>query len=256
MRPAEMPKEGRRAFDGRDGGPKANPGLHWRLRYMADEEPRGTVLLVESDAQERERLAAGLEDAGFEVTLCPGPTGPDYTCVGARTLECPLAKGASVVVLDMWLEGEDLMEGTPAEELIDVYLLAGHRVIALARSPSRRRDPRSSGPVAPPPGVRGARHGDRLAGPRPWGRRLLVPPHTNARVARRDLGPDARIELQRQLEPDRRSSAGIRGHRRLPAQVCGAALEIGETLAAADRGRLEPGAIVVDLQQSYAGLVA
>jgi hypothetical protein len=32
----------------------------------------------------------------------------------------------------MWLEGEDLMEGTPAEELLDVYLLAGHRVIALA----------------------------------------------------------------------------------------------------------------------------
>ena len=93
---------------------------------------RGTVLLVESDAQERERLAAGLEDAGFDVTLCPGPSGPDYTCVGSRTLECPLAKEASVVVLDMWLDGEDLMEGTPAEELLDVYLLAGHRVVALA----------------------------------------------------------------------------------------------------------------------------
>jgi len=102
---------------------------------MADEEPRGTVLLVESDAQERERLAAGLEDAGFDVTLCPGPSGPDYTCVGARTLECPLAKGASVVVLDMWLDGDDLMEGTPAEELLDVYLLAGHRVIVLAAHP-------------------------------------------------------------------------------------------------------------------------
>jgi hypothetical protein len=102
---------------------------------MADEEPRGTVLLVESDAQERERLAAGLEDAGFDVTLCPGPSGPDYTCVGARTLECPLAKGASVVVLDMWLDGDDLMEGTPAEELLDVYLLAGHRVIVLAPHP-------------------------------------------------------------------------------------------------------------------------
>jgi hypothetical protein len=93
---------------------------------------RGTVVLVESDTQERERLAAGLEDAGFGVRLCPGPSGPDYTCVGARTLECPLAKGASVVVLDTWLDGEDLMEGTPAEELLNVYLLAGHRVIALA----------------------------------------------------------------------------------------------------------------------------
>ena len=99
---------------------------------MEEYGSRGTVLLVESDAQERERLAAGLEDAGFDVTLCPGPSGPDYTCVGARTLECPLAKGASVVVLDMTLDGEDLMEGTPAEELLNVYLLAGHRVVALA----------------------------------------------------------------------------------------------------------------------------
>lgn len=99
---------------------------------MEEYGSRGTVLLVESDAQERERLATGLEDAGFDVTLCPGPSGPDYTCVGARTLECPLAKGASVVVLDMWFEGEDLLDGTPAEELLNVYLLAGHRVVALA----------------------------------------------------------------------------------------------------------------------------
>lgn len=98
---------------------------------MADIEPRGTALIVESDEEEGERLAACLEDAGFEVTVCPGPLGPDYTCVGARTLECPLAKGASVVLLDMNLDGDDLMEGTPAEELLNVYLLAGHRVIAL-----------------------------------------------------------------------------------------------------------------------------
>ena len=90
---------------------------------------------MESDEQERERLAAGLEEAGFEVTLCPGPSGPDYTCVGVRTLECPLAKGASVVVLDMSLDGDDLIEGTSAEELLNVYLLAGHRVIALGLQP-------------------------------------------------------------------------------------------------------------------------
>ena len=102
---------------------------------MAERERRGTVLLVESDAQERERLAAGLEDAGFDIMLCPGPSGPDYMCVGARTLECPLATGASVVVLDMRLDGDDVMEGAPAEELLNVYLLAGHRVIALGLQP-------------------------------------------------------------------------------------------------------------------------
>jgi hypothetical protein len=128
-------QEGRKASDGRDGRPKARSQPYQRLRHMEGYGSRGTVLLVESDAQERERLAAGLEDAGFGVTLCPGPSGPDYTCVGARTLECPLAKGASVVVLDTWLDGDDLMEGTPAEELLDVYLLAGHRVIVLASHP-------------------------------------------------------------------------------------------------------------------------
>jgi len=102
---------------------------------MAEQELRGTALIVESDEQEGERLAACLEDDRFEVTLCPGPSGPDYTCVGARTLECPLAKGASVVVLDMSLDGDDLIEGTPAEELLDVYLLAGHQVIALGLQP-------------------------------------------------------------------------------------------------------------------------
>ena len=102
---------------------------------MAERKPRGTALIVESDEQEGERLAACLEDAGFEVTRCPGPSGPDYTCVGARTLECPLAKEASVVVLDMSLDGDDLIEGTPAEELLNVYLLAGHRVIALGLRP-------------------------------------------------------------------------------------------------------------------------
>jgi hypothetical protein len=102
---------------------------------MAEQEPRGTALIVESDEQEGERLAACLEDAGFEVTVCPGPSGPDYTCVGARTLQCPLANGASVVILDMSLEGDDLMEGAPAAELLNVYLLAGHRVIALGLDP-------------------------------------------------------------------------------------------------------------------------
>jgi len=98
---------------------------------MAGSERQGTVLIVESDADERDRLAACLEDSGLQVTICPGPTGPDYTCVGSRTLECPLAAGVSVIVLDMALESEALMEGTAAEELLGVYLFGGHRVIAL-----------------------------------------------------------------------------------------------------------------------------
>lgn len=39
------------------------------------------------------------------------------------------------MVLDMNLDGDDLMERAPGEELLDLYLLAGHRVIALGLHP-------------------------------------------------------------------------------------------------------------------------
>jgi hypothetical protein len=128
---------------------------------MEEYGSRGTVLLVESDAQERERVATGLEDAGFNVTLCPGPSGPDYTCVGARTLECPLAKGASVVVLDMWLEGVALMEGTPAEE--------PRRVLLRPSSDRPRLAPRRDPPGGACPDAWLEELATRFApAPRPW----------------------------------------------------------------------------------------
>ena len=98
---------------------------------MADDDRPKTVLLVEPDDGERRRLAASLEDDGFDVMVCPGPTEPDYTCVGTRTLGCPLAKDASIVVLDMDLESDAAMEGSAAVELLDVYLTGGNRVVAL-----------------------------------------------------------------------------------------------------------------------------
>ena len=58
---------------------------------------------VESDPVERERLAATLEGNGFEVVLCPGPTAPDYTCIGARVGRCPLATNGCVVVPSLQL---------------------------------------------------------------------------------------------------------------------------------------------------------
>jgi hypothetical protein len=48
---------------------------------MPDE---GTVLLVESDHAESERLGRALENAGYEVITCPGPTAPEYACIGGR----------------------------------------------------------------------------------------------------------------------------------------------------------------------------
>jgi hypothetical protein len=93
------------------------------------------VLVVEADAAERERLARCLEESGYDVTTCPGPTGPDYTCVGSRTGTCVLASEATVVVLDMSLESEAVLTGTPAEEILALYLFGGSRIVALGSHP-------------------------------------------------------------------------------------------------------------------------
>jgi hypothetical protein len=102
---------------------------------MSDPHLPDTVLLVEADEAERDRLASWFEEAGFEVATCPGPTGPDYTCVGARGGACALAAEASVVVLDMSLESEAVVRGTAAEELLALYLFAGHKIVALGSHP-------------------------------------------------------------------------------------------------------------------------
>lgn len=91
----------------------------------------GTVLLVEADPGERELFSSWLEGSGFTVLACPGPTEPDYTCVGDRTGACPLADAADVVVLDMSLDSEALMTGTAAEELLGLYLVSGRPVVTL-----------------------------------------------------------------------------------------------------------------------------
>jgi hypothetical protein len=89
------------------------------------------VLVVEADPAERGRFGSWLEGAGFPVLVCPGPTGPDYTCIGSRGRACPLASDAAVVVLDMSLDSETMMLGTPSEELLGMYLSTGHRVVVL-----------------------------------------------------------------------------------------------------------------------------
>jgi hypothetical protein len=92
---------------------------------------RSTVLLVEADADERDRFGAWLEAEGFDLLVCTGPTEPDYTCIGARTGACPLSAEASVVILDMSLDSEAVVIGTAAEELLGTYLMSGHPVIVL-----------------------------------------------------------------------------------------------------------------------------
>jgi CheY-like chemotaxis protein len=92
------------------------------------------VLVVEPNPIERERLAAALEGEGFQAFLCSGPTQPDYTCLGARAGTCPLASQDAVVVLDMSLDSDAVMSGTPAEDLLGLYLESGRPVVALEGS--------------------------------------------------------------------------------------------------------------------------
>lgn len=96
---------------------------------------RSTVLLVEADSSEREQFGGWLEEAGFLVVSCPGPCGPDYTCVGARHGTCALLDEADAVVLDMSTESEAVMEGTPSEDLLALYLVSGRAVVVLGSHP-------------------------------------------------------------------------------------------------------------------------
>ena len=64
--------------------PVRNAIERWRTR--TDPVAR---CFVEADADERDRFGAWLEDEGFELLVCVGPTEPDYTCIGARTGACP-----------------------------------------------------------------------------------------------------------------------------------------------------------------------
>lgn len=93
---------------------------------------RPTVLLIESNRTEREQMASWINAGGMDVLECPGPSGPDYSCLGGRGKPCPLAMPADVVVLDMYLESDAVLRGTPAWELLLYYLHLGKRVVALA----------------------------------------------------------------------------------------------------------------------------
>lgn len=79
------------------------------------------VLIVDRDLGTRDRVGGWLEDVGFDVVLCPGPTAPQFTCVGSGEGRCPLAQDADLVVLDLWLESDAAMLGTRAADLVRHY---------------------------------------------------------------------------------------------------------------------------------------
>jgi DNA-binding response OmpR family regulator len=94
-------------------------------------EQRSTVLVVERSSDTRELVGRWLEEAGYDVMACPGPTGPDYRCLAGRGRSCPLTNGADAVVVDLWLESDMMMEGTSGVDLLGDYLSSGLPVLAL-----------------------------------------------------------------------------------------------------------------------------
>jgi hypothetical protein len=59
---------------------------------------RPRVLVESSDAVEQWALTGALEDAGYEVAVCDGPSFHGAPCPLVRSGECHLAAGADVIV--------------------------------------------------------------------------------------------------------------------------------------------------------------
>jgi DNA-binding response OmpR family regulator len=95
------------------------------------------VLVVEQDRGLRDRVGKWLEDEGFDVMACSGPSTPEYACVAFRHGGCPLAHGADVVVLDVWTAADAVERGHGGLELLRYYTDRALPVIAVRQ----RRDP-------------------------------------------------------------------------------------------------------------------
>jgi DNA-binding response OmpR family regulator len=82
---------------------------------------RPVILIVDRDLGTRDRVGRWLEEAGLDVMACPGPTAPEFMCVGSRDGRCPLAQEADLIVLDVWLESDAAMLGTRSRNLVRFY---------------------------------------------------------------------------------------------------------------------------------------
>ena len=106
-------------------------GIRSHSRYSSKGGAVTTVLLVESERLVRDVVADRLEEAGYQVIACPGPSAPNYTCIGTRRNACPLEAATDVVVLDAELSGEDVPDAASEVDLLNYYTGAGKPVVAV-----------------------------------------------------------------------------------------------------------------------------
>jgi hypothetical protein len=94
---------------------------------------RAQILLVEHDEQRRDLFGGWLQDAGYEVLTCPGPSAPGHSCIGSRAGRCPLVDPASLVVLDLSFSPDATVCAPIGADLLGFYLLTDKPIIALGR---------------------------------------------------------------------------------------------------------------------------
>jgi hypothetical protein len=94
---------------------------------------RPTILVVSEDPETSRAMVSWLGEAGLGVVTCPGPQPPSYLCAGGCGEPCQLALGTDLVVLDLWLASDTMLQGTPAMQLLPIYLDLGKPVVAVQR---------------------------------------------------------------------------------------------------------------------------
>jgi len=105
------------------------------------------MLVVESDDDQRRLIGRWLDEAGYsDVMFCPGPAAPDYTCLGGRGVACPLANAADVIVIDLQLQSDDMLTGTPGWQLLIFYMELGRPIVVISGQDDPVR-PRPDGKV-------------------------------------------------------------------------------------------------------------
>lgn len=100
---------------------------------------RTTALLVSPDPTDRERFGEWLESAGIDAINCPGPSAPEFRCLGTSNCSCPLVGLADVAVLDVRRLPGLATPGRLGWRLLRYYLEHGKPVVMIA---DRSRKPR------------------------------------------------------------------------------------------------------------------
>lgn len=107
--------------------------------------PVASVLVVSSDVGLREQVATWVDEAGYDVIMCPGPHSPAYRCIALRGEKCPLDTIADLTVLDLHPAGSALVDVTGRTALVHLYQAGGRPVLVLTDELSIEPSPATVG---------------------------------------------------------------------------------------------------------------